>query len=205
MQNIIYYLKDDKDKKRHRFFGKKEDFSHYENNQKYLIEDVIEAVEQQPSEADLKAQAEAEAKRKADKEAADKAKASQAPVVCSCKSDLEATNKLIVDLSKKIEAIEKSKLIQELQKEVKALKEGKATSPSPTPTPPPSGKAGKTPVNVNTATAAQLEPLPYIGATGAATIVRKRDEGGKFKDHADFKARTRYDFTSEADKPLITF
>lgn len=81
---------------------------------------------------------------------------------------------------------------------VEALEKQGVTTQSPS-------KPAKAIVNVNTATWEQLEPLPLIGATGAKTIVAKRDKGGKFKNHADFKDRTGYDFTPDNLKGLITF
>jgi DNA uptake protein ComE-like DNA-binding protein len=63
-------------------------------------------------------------------------------------------------------------------------------------------------VNVNTADAKALEALPHIGAIGALNVIKKRIVAGVFtpyKDHADFKIRTGYDFTIEVEKPLITF
>jgi len=52
-------------------------------------------------------------------------------------------------------------------------KSGRAASPAAT--------ASKSPVNINSATAAELEALPGIGARTAARIIEYRQKNGPFK------------------------
>ena len=58
------------------------------------------------------------------------------------------------------------------------------TGQAPTEAPAPSGPPG-TGININTATAAQLETLPGIGPTKAASIVADRTANGPFASCAD--------------------
>jgi competence protein ComEA len=61
----------------------------------------------------------------------------------------------------------------------------------------PTTAAKTAPVNLNTATAEQLDALPQIGAARAKAIVEARAKG-KFKDWADFEARNIVPKNAEA-------
>ncbi len=50
-------------------------------------------------------------------------------------------------------------------------------------------KPAMAPMDVNTATAKDLDKLPTIGKARAAAIVAERGKGGPFKDWADFDKR----------------
>ena len=50
-------------------------------------------------------------------------------------------------------------------------------------------KPAMAPVDVNTATAKDLDKLPTIGKARAAAIVAERTKGGPFKDWGDFDKR----------------
>ncbi|PPD15431.1 MAG: DNA-binding protein [Methylobacterium sp.] len=61
-------------------------------------------------------------------------------------------------------------------------------------------------VNVNTATAADLDKLPQIGEARAKTIIEARTKGGRFKDWGDFVARTNLPKNAEdAIKGKVSF
>ena len=66
-----------------------------------------------------------------------------------------------------------------------------ATAPAPAPRPataaPAAAPAGA--VNINTATAEQLDGLPQIGPARAKAIVEARGKGGPFRDFNDLVAR----------------
>ena len=49
----------------------------------------------------------------------------------------------------------------------------------------PDAEAGSVLININTATAAQLESLPYIGSVRAAAIIAYREANGAFNSIAD--------------------
>jgi competence protein ComEA len=63
---------------------------------------------------------------------------------------------------------------------------------TPTPTATPTAKAASvpagSPVNLNTATADQLDSLPEVGSARSKAIVTERQKG-KFKDWSDFETR----------------
>jgi competence protein ComEA len=96
------------------------------------------------------------------------------------------------------------------------------TPPTTTPAPPPSTSTTKmanpapmastTPsgakVNLNTATAQQLDALPDVGKSRAKAIIAERSKGN-FKDWADFDARTAHSSLNKGVKAkiknLVTF
>jgi competence protein ComEA len=75
-----------------------------------------------------------------------------------------------------------------------------ATAPA-APTAPARAAAPQTqgqPVNLNTATAAELDKLPQIGDARAKAIVENRTKNGRFKDWNDFVARNVVPGNAEA-------
>ncbi len=64
-----------------------------------------------------------------------------------------------------------------------------ATAPAATTSAAAASKPAMAPMNVNTATAKDLDKLPSIGKARAAAIVAERGKGGPFKDWADFDKR----------------
>jgi DNA uptake protein ComE-like DNA-binding protein len=65
---------------------------------------------------------------------------------------------------------------------------GTATPPAKPFAPAPSSMPSGSPVNLNTATAQQLDALPEIGSARTKAIVAERQKG-KFKDWGDFETR----------------
>jgi competence protein ComEA len=65
---------------------------------------------------------------------------------------------------------------------------GTATPPAKAVTPAASSVPSGSPVNLNTATAQQLDALPEIGSARTKAIVAERQKG-KFKDWSDFETR----------------
>lgn len=72
----------------------------------------------------------------------------------------------------------------------------KTTAPVPAPAAPAPKAQAPAPaaqqaqrVNLNTATEAELDGLPQIGAARAKAIIEARTKGGRFKDWNDFVAR----------------
>jgi competence protein ComEA len=80
-----------------------------------------------------------------------------------------------------------------------------APAPAPAPAAPKAAPAVAAKVNLNTATAQELDALPQIGPARAKAIVEGRAKG-KYKDWADFVARKVVPSNAEAAiKDLVSF
>ena len=80
-----------------------------------------------------------------------------------------------------------------------------ATAPAPTAAAPKANAEQAKKVNLNTATADELDKLPQIGPARSKAIIEARGKG-KFKDWADFTKRNVVPSNSEAAiKDLVTF
>jgi competence protein ComEA len=79
------------------------------------------------------------------------------------------------------------------------------TTSNPPQTPPPAAAPAAAPLNLNTATTAELEKLPGIGPAVAARIVEYRQKNGAFKKIEDLmNVRGIAEKTFLRLKPLIT-